>query len=628
MNNPRRIQRHLAKAVAAGALLAAAALPLAFATAAGADTITSVSFVPSGIVTSSFGEGASGTFDLVGTFAGDGGNTTVTTTAPGVTFTVLTNTNGTDITGDFASTSASAPGSYPITATDNAGTVTAAGAFTINGPPSATSVSPSSGSDTVGDTPIAVTVTGSGFVGDPVNPTVALTSTVDGTSITGTVTGVTGGTTLAPVTTMTVSITPENPINFAPATPGTYTMTVTNPDGGTTTSGPIFTIIGNEISTVSPSALPNAVGAYAVTILGGGFQSGTTVAYDAGSNANCSADTTISGVTVSSASTITLTVSVPTTAPGSVLCGFEVTNTGGNLASFDAANALGFGTMGGELPPMITASSLTTGTALLAGAPSTTIALTGEGFSPNSTPELSGYGTGDTADAAATITGPCIANSAGTSLTCAIGIPNDEVAGPHFANVENHSGVLGSEGVFANAFTADGPAVTSAAPPALATGAAIGTIVALTGTEFTNTTSGSTVLPFVNGVKLVGAGNLKGSFQFVSATTENFVVTGSPVQATTVTFCKSARSTPTATLNFQPIALGIDPSPTVSSVTYATGTSGVGVGATAQTITINGTGFQTGATVTAFTNGAAAADAAVTAKVTAVNNLGTRSRRP
>ncbi len=38
MNNPRRIQRHLVRAAAAGALLAAAALPLAIATSAGAVT--------------------------------------------------------------------------------------------------------------------------------------------------------------------------------------------------------------------------------------------------------------------------------------------------------------------------------------------------------------------------------------------------------------------------------------------------------------------------------------------------------------------------------------------------------------------------------------------------------------
>jgi hypothetical protein len=56
-------------------------------------------------------------------------------------------------------------------------------------------------------------------------------------------------------------------------------------------------------------------------------------------------------------------------------------------------------------------------------------------------------------------------------------------------------------------------------------------------------------------------------------------------------------------------------------VTYATApVNDVGVGATAQTVTIHGQGFATGATVTAFVNGAAVADPNVTATVTAVTS--------
>jgi len=51
-----------------------------------------------------------------------------------------------------------------------------------------------------------------------------------------------------------------------------------------------------------------------------------------------------------------------------------------------------------------------------------------------------------------------------------------------------------------------------------------------------------------------------------------------------------------------------------------TGTTGVGVGATAQKIIIGGTGFETGATVGTFVNASAAADANVTATVTAVTS--------
>src|SRR5450631_1689678 len=88
MNTSRRIPRQLAKALAAGAVMIAAALPLAIATEAGAATITNIVFtVASGPVGNTIGTGAAGTFVITGTtFAGDGSNTTVTSTAPGMTF--------------------------------------------------------------------------------------------------------------------------------------------------------------------------------------------------------------------------------------------------------------------------------------------------------------------------------------------------------------------------------------------------------------------------------------------------------------------------------------------------------------------------------------------------------------
>jgi hypothetical protein len=61
----------------------------------------------------------------------------------------------------------------------------------------------------------------------------------------------------------------------------------------------------------------------------------------------------------------------------------------------------------------------------------------------------------------------------------------------------------------------------------------------------------------------------------------------------------------------------------VSSTTYKTGTSGVGVGAAAQTVTINGTGFATGATLASFVNASGVADPDVTGTVTGVNTAGT-----
>jgi hypothetical protein len=613
----------LVKALAAGALLAAAALPLAIATAAGAaDTVTSVTFSITGGVTNAgfIGTGASGTFTVNGAFASDGGNATVTTTAPGMTFSnVVDNTAGV-LTGDFASTSATVPGTYAVTTTDDNGTGTLTGAFTVYGDPSISSAltptSTASLADVTTPASTVITISGAGFVADGVadNPQVTFTSTVNGTTLTTTPGAETGGggSETTPTSSISIPVTPTNSVTGGPATPGTYTVTVENADGGSTTSGAIFSIVGNEITTVSPSAVSLTAGTTSLQIIGGGFTSGATVAFTAACSGG---DVTLGTPTVTSSTTISDSVTV---AAGAVnaRCGIIVTNTEGNTANFTAAGALGVGTDGSDLPPTITASSLSASAALIAGAPSTTITLTGEGFSSNSVPLVSSYGTANTNDALATIGSPCIANSSGTSLTCPIAIPNAEVAGAHTANIENNSGTPASEGSLAGAFIADGPAITSAAPAALATGAAIGTVVALTGTGFNATTTGHTTDQ--------AGGALVGSFQYVSATTENYVVTTSPNihdngDTLTVTSTDAYGDTEVSA----PFALGIDASPTVTSITYTTGTTGVGVGATAKTVTINGTGFQTGVKVAGFANASGTADSAVTATVVSVNNLGT-----
>jgi len=619
MNNPRRIQRHLVKALAAGALLAAAALPMAIAGVAGAagGTIASVAFDTSGsggtTNTNYFGTGASGTFVIAGTgFAGDGGNATVTTSAPGVSFTGVTDTSptGIAISGSFASTSATVPGTYSLTVVDNAGTETLAGAFTVNATASISSLSVSSVADTTGFTPVATVATGSGFVGTPV---VSLTSTVDGTSISGAdvVVTPTAGTVAAPASSLSLQITPKNTTNGSPATPGTYTMTVVNPDGGVYTSGAIFTVLGNGITTLSPSALPipGASSTTTITLSGAGFQSGAVVSIPVTTGVSVVANST--SVTSGTTATFQVTVTSAATA-GNVDVTISNTGAGDNGATYTATGALGIG-QSSLLAPVITASSLSASPALVAGAAATTVTFTGTGFSQYTTaPLYTEYGTANTHDTAAVISS-CINGSTGTSVTCVITVGTGTTAGAHTALLANGT-ALGS---LASAFTVDGPSIVSALPAALAVGAPIGTVIALTGTGFNNTS--------VLTVTHVGAGTLAGTGQYVSATSMNFVVTAAPNSLDNGdTLMASSTDAYGATENSAPFALGVDAAPTVTSITYATGTTGVGVGATAQTITINGSGLQTGATVTAFANGSAVADASVTATVTAVNTLGTQ----
>jgi hypothetical protein len=610
MNNPRRIQRHLVKALAAGAVLVAAALPMAIASVAGAAvTLTSASFTTTasgGTTTGAyFGTGASGTFSIAGGFAGDGETTaTVTTTAPGVTFTSVVDTSTSAMTGSFASTSATTPGSYPITVTDNNGTATLNAAFTVNAAPTVASVSPTGMADTTANTAATVTLTGAGFVG---TPKVYLTSTVDGTKLTGVTVTASGGTIAAPVSTLTVSVTPENLVNTTPATPGTYTFTVINPDGGQIPSAALFTVTGNEISEISPSAVPLVAGTYPITVSGGGFTSGAQLTL-----ATCTGAALSSTGTVTGAGTMTDSVIVTGTPSAAGTCVLTVTNTTGNTDSYSTvAGALGLGQQS-TVGPLITASSLSAAAAVSPGAPQQTITFTGTGFSQYTTPTQTTAGTSTVSDAAASIgttAASCLGGQTGTSLTCELTVSSGALTGPHSAVVDGS--------YFPNAFTVAGPTVTSAAPTGLAVGAPVGTIVALTGTGFGVTTTCTVTVGTATG--------LTGVCQYVSPTTENFVVTGSPTAASTTTFINVLSYDAYGAQSVAaPFALPVGLAPTISSITYVTGTTGVGVGATAQTIVINGSGFSATSTVTNFVNGSAVADPAVTATVTGVNLAGTQ----
>jgi len=609
MNNPRRIQRHLVKALAAGALLAAAALPLAIATAAGATTVTSVAFSPHGTATNTFGEGASGTFTVTGTtFAADGGNVTVTSTAPGATFTE-TGETATSVTGTFASTSSTTPGTYSLTVTDDSGTSTLASAFTVNAAPTITSIAPATLSD--GNGPTTVVLTGTGFTG---TPSVSFTSTVNGTTLTATYTSSTA-------TSITYSVTPTNSVTSAAATAGTYNVAVTNGDGGSASLAAGFSITGYGVSNVSPSALPfvtTAAVSTPVTITGAGFEYGATVTLGgttcigvaSGDDAVSIASATVTSPTTITA-TITQAIAVGTNTAAE--CSVTVTNpsviNGGNAATYTLAGALGIGEAS-TVAPTVTATSATT--AIAVGSPASAITFTGSGFSYKTT-AAAFLGTGVTAAADTTLTNT--GSNTGTSATFNLTVASGATAGPDNVVLTN---TAASAAGFPAAFTVAGPAIASQSPAGIAVGAAYGTTITLTGTGFTNTTTGT--------VTDHAGGAFNGILSYVSPTTMNLVITVSPntVDATAgdAPTVALSQSTSTGTVVSPAFALTIDADPVVNSaVTYATApVNDVGVGATAQTITIHGTGFATGATVGSFVNGAGTADPDVTAKVTSVTS--------
>src|SRR5665213_2184883 len=615
MNNQRRIHRHLVRALAAGALLAAAALPMAIATAAGAATTYTVTFSSS--QASNTGPGDAGTFIIVAsaaTFAGDGGNGTVTSSNAGVTFSSVVDTDNTSmetITGNYATAATAVAGAASLTVTDDAGTTTLANAITVDAAPTAASLSVASIPDNPNAGYTAVTVTGSGFFSEASatnapengtgNPTVTFTNTANGTTLTSNVVTAPPAYPLTAAT-LAIRVEPFNSVNGKAATPGTYTLTVTNPDGGTVTTGAIFTVLGDEVSDVSPSSVPGTAStAYPITINGGGFETGAAVFLYASGTTNVCAYGSLSAVALQSSGQFTATLTTAGTATTSAeVCDVYVVNSGAgdNGAGYDLAGAIGFDGPSAAAP-IIASSSLTSGTGLTAGAPSTTVVLTGTGFGafngPITTLDPSGVTTN------ATLSG-CIANGAGTTLTCNV------FAG----NTGTHTGVEGAYTAdvngrtLANAFSVTGPAITSIAPTALAKGAPIGTTIAITGTGFLNNTGGTVA-------HVSGGDALAGNFEYSSATTVNFVVTTPPTVAGALdSLAVTGVDAYGYTVASAPAYLNIDATPTVTSLTYVAGTTGVGVGATAQKIVIGGTGFEAGATVGTFVNGTAVADANVT----------------
>lgn len=610
MNNPRRIQRHLVKALAAGALLAAAALPMAIATAASAATtpsITSVTFTPSG-AGNTIGANSSGTVTVTGVgFAGDGGNFTLSGT--GVSFNTGTETASTTTVTTTYLAGATPEGPETLTLSDDAnnaggsGVLTLTSAYTVTADPGTAVPSPAFVGVTQGATSVTLAATGNYESG----ATVAITDHANGTALT------VGASTLNADGSLTVSVTPVNAVDGAAATLGAYDITVTNPDGGSSTTSSAFSVDAMTISEVSPSEIANGVTGGTLTITGSGFEYGALV------TSSCSTLTFGTAGSSTFVSPTELTVTVTANTASSVDCDITVTNPNasppsgipaGNGATQTLVGGLGVG-VASLVAPIVTGSSATAASAIVPGSAASSVTLTGLGFGSDSAVTFS-----DTA-----VTVNSCTSSGGTTLTCIVTVGTNAVAGVDSVTVSNsgHASVAFADGLYVA-----GPSITSMAPAAIVIGAPVGTVIALTGTGFTNTMTLSNTSVF--------HGTLRGILSYVSATSANFVVTASP-NAADVTTASSSDSivlsqVVSAGVNVlsAPFDLTVDGPPAVTSaVTYATaGTSGVGVGATAQGIVIHGIGFATGATVTAFTNTAGVADPNVTVTVTGVNAAGTQ----
>jgi hypothetical protein len=450
------------------------------------------------------------------TFGPIGGGTAVTITGAGFVSGASVTIGGTAATGTsvVSATSITATSAGHAAATVNVVVTNADGqsgtlsnGFTYNGPPTVTAISPTAGAIGGGT---AVTITGTGFRS---GATVAL-----------------GGTAATGVTILSgTSITATTGAHAA----GTVSVVVTNSDGqsGTLTNGFAYNP-APAVSAISPPSGP-AAGGSPVVITGTGFLSGASVAFGG---------TSASGVTVVSSTSITATT--PAHAAG--LVNVVVTNIDTQIGTL--TNGFTY-----NPPPAVTVISPNSGPT----AGGTSVTITGAGFVSGASVSFGGAAaTGVTVVSSTSITAMSPAHAAGAVNVVV-------------TNTDGQSGTLTS------GFTYNGPpTVTAISPTSGSTGG--GTAVTITGTGFL---SGATVAlggTSATGVTVVSATSITATTAAHAAGAVNVVVTNADNQSGTLSSGFTYNTAPTVT--------GISP------------TSGPTGGGTA--VTITGTGFLSGATVT------------------------------
>lgn len=270
----------MVKAVAAGAVLVAAGIPVAMASTAGAATspslycsqyasTTSVMYnyagspycgsMPYGAQNSTF------SFNLSGAnFAFNAGSVSATTTATGVTVDSVTENNANSATVMLTIGATTAPGYYPLTLTDSNGSATLTNAFGVDPSGTVTNVSPSSvpeGSTTL------VTVTGTGLT----SGSVSLAAPIAGFTVTNGVANSAG-------TSLTFYVSTTSTLALGTYPVSINSVTSTNSAGN---PGVDITVTGAAISSLTPSQLGHNATASTVTqnitINGSGFVAGAVV---------------------------------------------------------------------------------------------------------------------------------------------------------------------------------------------------------------------------------------------------------------------------------------------------------------------------------------------------------------
>lgn len=540
-------------------------------------------------------------------FAYDGGNYSLASGDKDLSFTTVNETSKTSLTAVLTTNASTTFGSENLALTDSNGTSTAlAGAITVNPDPTVTAISPNTLADS--QTSGVVTITGNFLAGTSAG-TVAITNVANGTSLTiGTIASATA-------TTITVdSVTALNSANGLAATPGAYSVTVTNLDGGPGTLVGGFTVTAAGITNVSPSAIALATTSITETVNGYGFQPNATVALS-GTACLAAASVVASTTQFFSPNVITFAVDVTSVATPA-LCTVTVQNPVlGNDATFVATGALGIAEAG-NANATVSAASVSPVASIVPGTTTSTpvtMTVTGTGFSPYSTVSVLA-GTGSTAATGVTAS-PCVASINGDTLTCTVAVGTGASAGPDSIVVLNGSG---SSSPFPAVLTVAGPAITASSPTAIAVGAPEGTVITLTGTDFN-----STATAVVTGSGLIPADYV---FADVSATSATITLTVPlPKGSSSIVVVLTETIASGVVVSAPPFSIPVDAQPVVTAlINTNTKVDGVGAGAKSASVTISGTGFTTGATIGKFVTVYGVADTGASGTVVSVNTSGTQ----
>ncbi len=437
--------------------------------------------------------------------------------------------NGTGLTTTFVSNTqvtAAVPAnlitsvtSANVTAINTGGSASTAFTFSVVSPstPTITSLSPTSAIG--GGSAFTLTVNGTNFLS-------SATVQFNGTGLT---------TTFVSATQLTAAV-PANLI----ATIGSAGVTATN-TGGSPSAPATFPIVAPTITSLSPTSATAGGSTFTLTVNGTNFLSGASVQFNG------------TGLTTTFVSATQLTATVASTLIASVSsASVTVINPGGNTST---ASSFPIN------PPTATITSLSPASAT-AGGPSFTLTVNGTGFLPGAIVQWNGT------DLVTTVV-------SGTQLTATVSA--GLIVSVSTANVTalNNGGSPSTAATFN--ISPPTPTITSLSPTSATAGGAAFTLT-VNGTGFL---SGAVVR--WNGTGLTTT--FVSTTQLTAAVPANLIVSSSSANITAVNTGGSPSAA--ATFNISP------PTPTITSLSPASTTAG----GSAFTLTVNGTGFVSGATV-------------------------------